>query len=126
MFRNIEKSEENNSIDNNYHSHSIDYQNSSDSSLNIHLGTNSTTNSNNHHLDEIAVPQKSVCVEGILDTLVFVCDILGWIPGIGEPFDVISAFISLLRGDIFDFMISMTSTIPVVRENNHHKWSHAY
>ena len=49
-----------------------------------------------------------------LDDLQTILDILGLVPGIGEPFDGINAIIYLLRGDYGYAALSLIACIPIL------------
>lgn len=51
---------------------------------------------------------------GLLDALQLGLDLLGLIPGVGEPFDLINAGISAGRGDYFGAGLSLAAMVPVV------------
>lgn len=51
---------------------------------------------------------------GLLDALQLGLDLLGLIPGVGEPFDLLNAGISAGRGDYIGAGLSMAAMVPVV------------
>jgi hypothetical protein len=51
---------------------------------------------------------------GLLDALQLGLDLLGLIPGAGEPFDLINAGVSAARGDYVGAGLSMAAMVPVI------------
>lgn len=52
--------------------------------------------------------------DGLLDALQLGLDLLGLIPGAGEPFDLINAGVSAARGDYVGAGLSMAAMVPVI------------
>jgi hypothetical protein len=59
------------------------------------------------------IPIKTDALSGFLDVLQTGLDIIGMIPLVGEPFDLINSGISFERGDVLGGLLSAASVIPL-------------